>query len=146
MARSAEHIFLVLAFIGYGLSAYPQGVSNDDLDRGRKQFQYGRSLVAICRHTVHDVARKMDCEHHALFPSRDASIPYPVISGAYFQMMVMEQEAGQFSLYAVLVRGEIDKRFKGNPELYCAVWNVDCSPVRTAITDWEKTLKKPVTP
>src|SRR5690349_11874930 len=107
MARSAEHIFLVLAFIGYGLSAYHQGVSNDDLDRGRKQFQYGRSLVAICRHTVHDVARKMDCEHHALFPSRDASIPYPVISGAYFQMMVMEQEAGQFSLYAVLVRGEI---------------------------------------
>lgn len=134
---------LAAAFLGYGVSAYSQNLSQDQIENFRKQFQYGRSLVTVCRYTVHDIGRSIDCRSHALFPSRDTEVSNAVIAGADYQMMVMEQEAGQQSLFktAVSVRSAVEKMFKGNAAAYCAFGNVDCGPVQTAIADWEKALK-----
>jgi hypothetical protein len=93
--------------ISYGLPAFSQPVSEEEANKLRRQFYYGRSLVMHCRYTVHDVGRDLDCKHHALFPSRDAKVAGQIIAGADYQMMVMEQEAWQASVHAVLVTDDV---------------------------------------
>lgn len=84
----------------------------------------------------------MRCKDRALYPSNNTKLPISIIDGAYYQMVVYEQSAGVFSLYAVMVRSTVNKVFGGDADRYCRFFDVDCTPVFSSIAESERSTKK----
>jgi hypothetical protein len=93
-------------------------VDQQKLDMVRRQFQYGRDLVLVCRYALHDVSRAIDCENKAVFPRGVERVDKPIRG---IELPDAGNGAAGWSVHqnhmVNEVRAVIDKTFNKDPSL-----------------------------